>query len=799
MNSTNWVTLAATVLAVTTVSALASAPASPQGQPGITVPPDHARVPTSPQLHSTLTKISVKVEDGVATTELSETIANRGPRDAEADWLLPLPAGATADGFKMIVGGKEQSAELLDAGKARGIYEEIVRRRRDPGLLEYVDCGLIRARVFPIPANGSVEVRVRWRHVLPQSGNLSTYSFPLRAAGLGGRSVDKLSLDLAIHSRVPLRSVWSPLGGVEIRKANDHEARVGLEIGGGQLAARDLEVFYGTSTDDFGISLLPFRVAGKAGHFLALVTPKQDGADDPNTVRVVQFVLDTSGSMQGTKMDQARRALRFFVDSLKPGDRFNVIPFSTEARPFFDTAVAADPEHLAMARDKIAALEARGGTNIDEAIATALRCSAGNQLPGLADKQIVPIVVFLTDGLPTVGETNPETMLARHLRGSGSRPRFFVFGVGNDVNTRLLDAMAEATRGDRDYVREHEDIEVKTGALFTKLSHPVLTDVRLVVEGITIEGQEPKELPDLFRGSRLMVLGRYTGDGHVAIRLKGKVGGVEKEFVYEASFPKESAQHDFVATLWAQRRIGGLLDAIRLNGASPELVDEVTRLGKEYGIATPYTSHLIVEEGMQLAQRRGIERDAGRQVGFVAGDEQALRRVRDELRRAGQVEESADAEVVLVEAERLGEEARGSRERFERLPTAPVSGGEAVTRSLELKQLKDAGIPAEDSSAGPASPGPGGAARGGRAGGAGGSGSLVVQQIGSTQLQLVGGVWVDRAYTEAMRGKERKIVAFSDEYFALLARHPGLRKVLAFSTRAVIVVEGAAIEIVDAD
>ncbi len=776
------------------LTTLATGSASPQDRPGIIVPPSDVQPRhLPPQVRSTLTKVTVKVEDGIATTELSETIANAGPREAEADWLLPLPPGATADGFKMIVGGKEQAAEVLDAGKARGIYEEIVRRRRDPGLLEYVDCGLIRARVFPIPANGSIEVRVRWRHVLPQSGNLATYTFPLRAAGLGGRKVDKLSLDLLIRSRVPLRSVWSPLGGVEIKKASDHEARVGFEIDGGQLAARDLEVFYGTSTDDFGLTLLPFRAAGKAGHFLLLVTPKHEWSDDPNTVRVVQFVIDTSGSMQGQKIEQARKALRYFVDSLRPGDRFNVIPFSTEARPFFDTAVAADAEHLALARDKIAAVEARGGTNIDEAIATALRGAGQATGLGLDGKQVVPIVVFLTDGLPTVGETNIDAMLQKHVRSAGAKPRFFVFGVGNDVNTRLLDAMAEETRGDRDYVRENEDIEVKTGALFTKLSHPVLTDVSLVVDGITIESQEPKNLPDLFRGSRLMVFGRYSGEGHKAIRLRGKVGGVQKEIVYETNFPAQACEHDFVATLWAQRRIGTLLDAIRLNGASGELVEEVTRLGKEYGIATPYTSHLIVEEGMQLAQWRGDVPSADPRVGFI-GDDFAVRRVRDELRRAGQVPQEAEVEEVSAEASKVGADAVNARERLARLPSAPASGGEAVDRSVELKLLKDAGGPATPGAAGPAT----GANYARGLGRAGGSGSVLVQQIGATQLQLVGGIWVDKGFKEEMRGKERKIVAFSDEYFALLAKHPELRKVLAFTTRAVLVVDGAAIEIVEA-
>src|SRR5690606_2625272 len=157
------------------------------------------------------------------------------------------------------------------------------------------------------------------------------------------------------------------------------------------------------------------------------------------------------------------------------------------------------------------------------------------------------------------------------------------------------------------YVREGEDIEVKTSALFTKLSHPVLTDVTLHFDGLEVFDVEPKQLPDLFKGSRLVVLARYRGEGHHAVRLRGTLDGAVREFVYETDFPAAAHEHDFVPVLWAQRRVATLLDAIRINGAAPELVEGVRRLGREYGIVTPYTSHLIVEEGMQIARFRGVE------------------------------------------------------------------------------------------------------------------------------------------------------------------------------------------------
>lgn len=230
----------------------------------------------------------------------------------------------------------------------------------------------------------------------------------------------------------------------------------------------------------------------------------------------------------------------------------------------------------------------------------------------------VPIVVFLTDGLPTVGTTQEKPLLEEIRRANQNKARVFVFGVGNDVNTRLLDTVASETRATRDYVRQNEDLEVKTSALFEKLAHPVMTDLEIVADGIVLERMVPRRLPDLFRGSHLVITGRYKGSGPVAMRLRGKTAKESKEFVYDAKFPAHKTEHDFVATLWAQRRIGQLVDILRLKGHNSELVTEAKRLGKEHGIVTPWTSQLVVEEGARLAHAGGFMLGSTRRI-YTAG------------------------------------------------------------------------------------------------------------------------------------------------------------------------------------
>ncbi len=739
-------------------------------------PVPHRPVPRhGPAIRLTSLQVEANITDGIATTELRQVFRNDGGRQGEGTWILPLPPGASADRFTMTVNGKEMPAEVLGAGKARSIYERIVRQQRDPGLLEYMGTGCLRARIFPIPAQGEIKVLVRFRQVLPETAGIHTWTYPLRASVAGGQTPERVSLDLKIRSRTALKSVYSPLAGVDITRKGDHEARVSLELSRGQLPERDITVFYGLSEQEFGLNLLTYRKHGEPGYFLMMLAPKQDWAEPENTAKVITFVLDTSGSMQGPKIEQARKALRFFLQSLKPGDLFNVVPFSTEARPFFEAPVKADKTNLDVALGKISEIEARGGTNIEDALRTAL---AGSALAAPAGMTYVPITVFLTDGRPTVGLTNVEQLLSQVKKQNTGKSRVFVFGVGNDVNSRLLDKIAADSRGDRDYVRENENIEVKTGALFTKLSHPVMTDVELRCAAIEGYDMFPRRTPDLFKGTRLLVTGRYKGDGHHAIRLIGNVNGTRREYVFEGTFVEKDTAHDFVPVLWAERKVGYLLDQIRLNGQSRELVAEVTRLGKEFGIVTPYTSHLILEEGMRVARTRGLQPQSGGRGLWFGDEEQDLDRVRRDLGRAGALPSAGVPATELgAAAGDVREEARRAQEKLAKLREAE-EGKKAVDNSVALQGLTATAKPT---------------ARYYRKGGS--AAQLIHRRVGDRSFYLAGGVWVDSRYTAAMKSKIRKIAAFSDDYFAILRQHPELARYLAFSSRIVVVVGDEVIEI----
>lgn len=322
-------------------------------------------------------------------------------------------------------------------------------------------------------------------------------------------------------------------------------------------------------------------------------------------------MLDTSGSMAGGKLDQAKKALRFCLANLNPEDRFEVIRFATEAEGRFKELVAADADHLAKATAMVDSLKPIGGTAIGDALRQALALrQAGGTRPYL--------VIFLTDGLPTVGETREDPLVELVRKDNSAATRIFSFGIGDDVNTHLLDRIATETRAFSQYVSPKEDLEVKLSNFYSKIKEPVFSNLKLAFTNpdIQITQLQPGMLPDLFNGDMLVVFGRYTGSGAAAVKISGTFNGEAREFTADVTLAEAAAGNDYIPQLWATRRVGWLLDEIRLRGESAELIEETTRLARQYGIVTPYTAYLILEDerkrGVPVAQRnmRELESDA---------------------------------------------------------------------------------------------------------------------------------------------------------------------------------------------
>ncbi len=556
--------------------------------------------------------VSVQIEDQAAVTRVTQTFRNPTSQQLEATYVFPVPKGASVKKLTMWIDGKEVSGELVEADKARTIYTDIVRRTKDPALLEYVGSNLVRLRVFPIPAHGDQKLSVSFSSIAPQEDGLVEYVYPLKTSGQSVTSVEKLTVKAKLKSQHSLQNVYSPSHAIKVERHGDHEATVHFEASQAVLD-KDFQLYWTQGSKDVELTLLASRATKGDGTFMLLISPRAELSKKQHVARDMVFVLDTSGSMQGPKMQQAQKAVKHCLGALSPRDRFAVMNFATTVNKYADTLKPASSDEIDQAKNWVDALSSTGGTAIDAALDAALQMRSG-------DSHRPFTVVFFTDGLPTVGETNPEKILSKVMDHNTASTRIFTFGVGDDVNAALLDQLSDKTRAVSTYVRPAEDIEVKTSGLYGKISHPVMTNLKLTPgSGVTFAEVYPTQLPDLFHGSQLVVLGRYHGKGHTAVTLTGSVGKETREFVYEVNFPaKTDEDKSFVVDLWARRKVGYLLEQIRSNGEKKELVEEVVALAKKHGITTPYTSYLLVPDNAStpVAQRIPGGQFGGR---FTAG------------------------------------------------------------------------------------------------------------------------------------------------------------------------------------
>ncbi|MDD5304944.1 MAG: VIT domain-containing protein [Elusimicrobia bacterium] len=715
-------------------------------------------MPTLPSEASPVTMTGYHVEGTITdqVAELSYRIVFRNPTDRRLEGVLmvPLPADASLSGFSMVIGGKETKGELLEATQASSIYQSIVSRAIDPGLLELIGERMFRAKVFPIEPRGEIVATLKMTQTLAKNGGLVTLSVPMRSArftqGEGGRA----SARIALKTTRPLRTILSSNSDTRIVRDGEHGASISYEEG--SAGPQDLALTFSMREDPLAAGVLAYRESGEDGTFLLTLSPKIE-AEAKAAPKAVVFVVDRSGSMtEGGKMDQARKALTWCVDRLNPQDRFGVVDFATDWSALEEGALlAATPENKARAKRYIERIEAAGGTNIEAGLDQGLKLlnTAGG---------ITPMLFFLTDGVPTIGQTDPGALLRKASQDNAAlRARIFSFGVGSDVNTLLLDKLAEAGRGARDYVAPNEDIEAKVSSLYQKVSHPALTDVKVEWQGVEVDQVFPKPVPDLFHGGELALYGRFRAGGKGTVVVTGKANGKPARFEFPVEFPSENSRNAFLPRLWASQKIGHELDLIRLSGrpADPEVVSSIVRLAKKHGIVTPYTSFLVTEEGTDL---RRVENETRRRFDIMARNAASSgfgggARVAAEAQADSMLSSSMGGWSSSVAAVRGGK--AGSFDAAAAAPGAALGKMEKKVRD----EIKDSGRTAVET-----------------------------RTIGGKTFYDRGGTWVD-ADAEAPEASSLRTVpvaARSAAYFELLSKDPGLARYFALGSEVTVLHRG---------
>jgi Ca-activated chloride channel homolog len=544
-------------------------------------------------------RVDVTIAAQVATTHVEQLFVNDNDWLLEGTYLFPLPAGAAVSQLTMWVDGRPIEAKILEKGEARAIYDDIVRQLRDPALLEYVDQNAIQANVFPIPPRDERLIEIEYTQALPAENGLIHFVYPQSTDLYTNVPLDEQRIRVDVASREAIRAIYSPSHAVDVFRDGEFRATVGYEAVD-VTPEQDFALYYSVAPEEIGLNLLSYQEPDENGFFMLLVAPTIEA--DEVVAKDVIVVLDTSGSMEGEKLAQAKAAAQYVVEHLQPEDRFNLIAFSSGVRRYAATLVAPAQADDALAF--INSLEAVGGTNISAAL---LEAAALAEAGGAAQRPFT--LIFLTDGLATEGITDTGLLLDSVAGAMPSRARLFAFGVGDDVDPDLLDNLAQNHRGATTYVRPGQAIDETVSGFYAKVSTPVLSDVQLEVDGVVVEEIYPQTLPDLFAGTQLVLVGRYRTGGPATITLSGLVNGRSQRFTYRDNQFSARGGAEFIPRLWATRAIGHLLREIRLHGENAEWVQSVVNLSVRYGIITPYTSYLIEEDDIfsQSARREAAQ------------------------------------------------------------------------------------------------------------------------------------------------------------------------------------------------
>jgi Ca-activated chloride channel family protein len=548
------------------------------------------------QLEIRYHKVTVEIDNQVAVTHVDQVFYNPNNWTIEGTYIFPIPVDAVVSNFTLWIDGKPVEGKVLSAEEARRTYEEIVQSMRDPALLEYVDRGAVQARIFPIDSHSERRIELEYSQVLTAENGLVRYVYPLSTEKFSRTPLESVSVNVDIVSQTPIRAVYSPSHDIDLSRQDDHHVIAGYED---ENITPDSDfVLYYSLGDSEAFHLLTYRdptdPVDADGFFLLLLAPKPE-ADVDTLEKDVILVLDRSGSMEGDKFSQAQEALRYVLNHLNRNDRFNIISFSTGIDTYSLNMQSISKVESAL--DWVDHQSARGSTDINLALLEAA---------SIADKERPTYLIFLTDGLPTIGETDSQKILDNLAREAGKNIRLFAFGVGYDVDTFLLDLLAQEHHGASTYVLPGEPLNEVISTFYEKISTPVLTDLEIDFGDLAEYDVYPEPLPDLFAGSQIIVMGRYRDGGIETVVLSGYVNEDHQTFRFPDQIFDTDSRGDAKALavlprLWATRKIGYLLNRVRLNGPDEETINQIVKLSIRYGIVTPYTSYLVTEE-MALGQ-----------------------------------------------------------------------------------------------------------------------------------------------------------------------------------------------------
>ena len=526
----------------------------------------------------------------IAEGGIRQRFSNRSDQWVEAQYLLPLPVGAAVHDLEIRVGARRIVGEIRAKDEARAAYVEAAASGRRAALVEADREHLFRTAVANIAPGETIAVDVHWSQEIRYRDARFSLVLPLTytprfcttqasadafaAGSTAASAAPQVAVRNELDAGFDLARIHSPSHAIDVAREGSRQV---VTLSAGRVRAdRDFALEWSPRLGEAPASALLTEQHGGHTYALMMLLPREELAKP--LPRELVLVIDTSGSMLGESMEQARAAIDVALTSLAPTDRFNVIRFNATTEALFETAVAATPGDVRLAREWVAALRADGGTEMAPALARALRDAA--------PAGFVRQVVFATDGA-----VNGAGALYALIDAQLGESRLFPIGIGSAPNAAFIERAATLGRGSASVIRSAADVRERMRELFDKLDRPALRD--LVIDWPVAADVEPARLPDLYAGEPLMVVARWHdgAGGRIAAR------GVMADAPWSSSLDLAgSARASGIARLWARRRIEGLEQSLDRGADAAAVRTEVIALGREHHLVTSTTSLVAIEQ-----------------------------------------------------------------------------------------------------------------------------------------------------------------------------------------------------------
>ena len=569
------------------------------------------------------TNVTMRITGMVARVKVEQQFTNPTAEWQEGVYVFPLPEKAAVDHLKMRIGERIIEGQIKERSEARKVYEQAKLEGKKATLLEQERPNIFTSSVAHIGPNETVQVEIEYQQTLRYDQGLFRLRFPMAMTpryipgvasvepvqGFGAqgwaRDTDAvpdasritppvphpatgyaipLTLSIDLDAGFPLATLTSSYHPITVSDAANDRKKIILSEGA-IAANKDFELVWAPQLGAAPQAALFREQKDGKQYALLMVMPPAPNVDAAASLpREAIFIIDTSGSMEGQSMNQAKEALQMALNRLKPGDRFNVIQFNSVTETLFQEAMPVDAQSLARARAFVSKLHAGGGTEMLPALSAALN---GKESPGRVRQ-----VLFLTDG--AVGN---EQQLFEFIKANLGDSRLFTVGIGSAPNSHFMTKAAEFGRGTFTYIGNISEVKEKMTALFAKVESPVLANLNIRWPGGQQAEVWPKRIPDLYAGEPLVISARLDSlAGNVAIEGNRGAGGTGGASTWHQSIPLNGGRAESgIATLWAREKIEDLMSTLKLSQNEDEVKAAVMATALTHHLVSKYTSLVAVD------------------------------------------------------------------------------------------------------------------------------------------------------------------------------------------------------------